>query len=236
MNQLFEYGSAVDIVLRAKNQITIGGKTYQKGEVYTMFKNVRTRFNYAPTNASMSATKPVYNGTVYSLPQSVSTSTLPLTTKLADLMFTSVSSTQKLQEIEQRTANSEGEIILRANVAEGLFVYGSGDKLVENYSFDAATRTLSGLTPSAFYTIYYLSCVESGAVFGLEQEMRPYFEAELIGQGNTSKRTSKVHLLLPAVKIDMEPSFVFVDDGQLGVSLSLNIIYKGQAQPVVVFR
>ena len=236
MNQLFEYGSAVDIVLRTKNQITIGGKTYQKGEVYAMLKNVRTRFNYTPTNTSMSAAKPVYNGTVYSLPQSVSTSTLPLTTKLADLMFTSVSSTQKLQEIEQRTANSEGEIILRANVAEGLFVYDSGDKLVENYSFDAATRTLSGLAPSAFYTIHYLSCVENGAVFGLEQETRPYFEAELIGQGNTSKRTSKVHLLLPAVKIDMEPSFVFVDDGQLGVSLSLNIIYKGQAQPVVVFR
>ena len=68
MNQLFEYGSAVDIILTVKNPTTIAGKDYKRGEIYTTLKDVGVKFNYTPTAASMDARKPIYNGTIQNLP------------------------------------------------------------------------------------------------------------------------------------------------------------------------
>lgn len=235
MSNVFEYGSAIDIIVRIKNQITIKNKTYQPGEIYTTLNKVRVRFNYAPTNTSMTATKPVYTGTTQNLPQSVTTSFLPLTVKLADLLLVSSNDKKLIQETETRSSDSMGNIILRAKVADKLFIYEDGEK-VEDYEYDAETRTISNLTPATSYMISYLSEANDVIAFGLEQEHRPYFEIELIGKGNSGKRTSEMHLILPAVKIDVNPDLTFVDDGVMGVTLNLNIIYKGQEQPVVVFR
>ena len=234
MNQLFEYGSAVDILLIAKNPITIAGKDYKRGEIYTTLKDVGVKFNYTPTAASMDAKKPVYKGTIQNLPQSVSTTYVPLTDTLANLILTPVDMPQLVNEAEKRTSDSEGKIILRAKPSENLFVY-RNNELIDSYQFDEATNTVYGLDAAIEYVIRYQTAVKS-ACYSLEQCFQPYFAAELIGKGNTNKSTNTMHILLPSVKIDVNPNFVFVDNGQLGVTLTLNIIYQGQGMPAVVFK
>ena len=234
MNQLFEYGSAVDIILTIKNPTTIAGKDYKRGEIYTTLKDVGVKFNYTPTAASMDARKPIYNGTIQNLPQSVSTTYVPLTDTLANLTLTPVDVPQLINETEKRISDSEGEIILRAKPVESLFIYRDGQQ-VEDYQFDETTNTISDLAAATEYAIRYQTAVKS-ACYSLEQCFQPYFSAELVGKGNTNKSTNTMHILLPSVKIDVNPNFVFVDNGQLGVTLTLNIIYQGQGMPAVVFK
>lgn len=234
MNQLFEYGSAVDIILSVKNPTTIAGKDYKRGEIYTTLKDVGVKFNYAPTAASMDAKKPIYKGTIQNLPQSVSTTYVPLTDTLANLTLTPVDVPQLVNEAEKRISDSEGKIILRAKSANNLFVY-CDNQQVEDYQFDETTNTLSELNAATEYIIRYQIAVQSSC-YSLEQCFQPYFAAELVGKGNTNKSTNTMHILLPAVKIDVNPNFVFVDNGQLGVTLTLNIIYQGQDMPAVVFK
>lgn len=233
MDQLFEFGSAVNIVLRTKSEITIAGKTYKAGQIYTILEKVGVSFNYTPTSTSSSAKKPVYNGTTQSLPQSVTTQYLPLKAKLADLMLQR-SSKCKIQKIETRFSDSEGQIILRQPAEDGLEVL-CRDNKVDNYVYDAATHTITGLSPQEPYTIYYLTTSQKEG-YSLEQNFLPYFEVELVGKGNTDKTTNTVHIILPSVKIDFDPDFVFIDDGQIGTRLTFNIIYQNQGTPVMVFE
>lgn len=233
MSQLFEFGSAVNIILRAKSEITIAGKTYKPGQIYTILEKVGVSFNYAPTTTNSSAKKPVYNGSIQSLPQSVTTQYLPIQTKLADLMLQG-SSKCKIQKIETRFSDSEGKIILHQSAEEGLEVFCRADK-VDNYTYNEATRTIEGLSPQEPYQIYYLTTSQNNA-YRLEQNFLPYFTIELIGKGNTDKTTNVVHIVLPSVKIDFDPNFVFVDDGVISTRLTFSIIYENQDPPVMVFE
>lgn len=234
MSQLFEYGSAVDIILRAKNPITIAGKAYKAGEIYTILRDVGVQFNYNPINSEMEARKTLYRGDTQNLPQSVSTSYVPLTTAISDLIFTPVNVPQKVQVTEQRSSDSDGRIILREKaVADTIFVYGDDGAL--SFGYDETTNSVQGLIGGQQFSIYYCTKV-NGTAYELEQCYQPYFEAEIIGKGNTNKSTNNMHIVLPAVKVDANPSLTFVDNGQIGLTLTLNIIYKQQDKPVVVFR
>lgn len=85
------------------------------------------------------------------------------------------------------------------------------------------------------YTLHYF--VEAnGTACSLRERFLPYFEIELVGKGNTNKLTSTAHLIVPAAKIDNTPNLIFVDDGQLSIQLTFNIIYKGQDEPWMIFE
>lgn len=235
MNQLFEYGSTVDLVIRTKGELVVNGKTYAPNEVYTILRDVPVQFNYNSNSTAIAAKKPVYNGTTQYLPTSAIVSYVPLTTKLANLLFEEGTTNQQIMVREKRSATTSGEIILKRQPANSTcFVKDEFDNKVAA-QLDIATKTLSNLTPGVEYQIDYYT-VATGSCFGLEQKFQPYFSVELITRGNNNKSTNMLHIILPSVKIDVMPSMEFIGNGQLGISLRLNIIYQGQEQPVMVFK
>lgn len=234
MSQLYEYGSTMDIIVRAKNQIKIGDRTYEQDETCAIFENVGIRFNYSQKDVIMSGAKVAYSGYRNNLPQSITTTFVPITTMLADLMLENAETATLIQTKEKRTSDSEGKIILRASAERGLFVYDADGNKVE-YVYDAVSRVISDLNPTTTYTITYLTA-KTNKIFGLEQCHRPYFEVEIVGKGNTDKKTNEIHFLFPSVKIDIDPNLTLTGEGIIGTTLTFNIIYTGQPQPVVVFN
>lgn len=234
MNQLYEFGSTVDIIIRAKNEIKIGDRTYERDEVCAMFEDIGVLFNYSQKDVAISGSKIAYNGYRNNLPQSITTTFVPITTMLADLMLENAEDGSLIQAKEKRVSDSEGTIILRANAQKGLFVYdANGNKVTYTRNFNP--RVIEGLNPTTAYTILYLT-EKNNQVFGLEQCHRPYFEVELVGRGNTDKKTNEIHFLFPSVKIDIDPNLTLTGEGIIGTTLTFNIIYNGQPKPVVVFN
>lgn len=236
MNKIYEYGSSLDIYIRAKNPIATGNKNYEQDEVCLVLRDVGVQFNYATNSTDVKGTVPIYKGATDSFPQSVTTSYLPLTSELSSFLFETSEPAYAIQEIEQRTTNGAGKIILRKqpSTTKPIFVYEQGNK-VEDWEYDAASNIVRGLAANTTYTLHYF--VESdGAVCSLRERFLPYFEVELVGKGNTDKLTSTAHLIIPAAKIDSTPNLIFIDNGQLSVQLTFNIIYKGQDVPHIIFE
>lgn len=236
MNQIYEYGSSLDIYVRAKNPITIGDKHYDQDEVCLVLRDVGVQFNFAANSTEMKSIVPVYKGVVDGFPQSITTSYIPLTSVLSNFLFEAPEAAQFVQKIEKRTANSAGKIMLLGQPVEckPMFVYGAKGK-EKGWNYDATTKSIINLTPDTAYSLHYFTEL-NGTAHSLRERFLPYFEIEMVGKGNTNKFTSAAHLIVPTVKIDSSPNLIFVDDGQLSIQLTFNIIYKGQNEPYMIFE
>lgn len=131
MNQIYEYGSSLDIYIRAKNPITIGDKHYKQDETCLVLHDVGVQFNFAATSTDVKGTVPIYKGTVDGFPQSVTTSYIPLTSELSNFLFEAPSTAHCVQKVESRTTNSAGKIILHKQPlsTKPMFVYGYDGKV-----------------------------------------------------------------------------------------------------------
>jgi len=59
VNDIFAYGSTVDVLLKIKSARTIDGVSYAINEPYTFLNNVRVSFEYNNASVNIHASQPL---------------------------------------------------------------------------------------------------------------------------------------------------------------------------------
>ena len=231
MNDLYEYGSSFDIIIRLKSDQTIGGQQYKAGEVYTVLHNATVNFTYEETGAVMSARKPIYDANVQNLPVSFAISDVNINTKIANLIMTKQEGQEVLVPSIEQCASANDELYTKYPIASELRVYDAATHaLQENYTYE--NDKISGLDDGTYLVHYYYTKV--GATYNLEVPYYPYFTVEMLGKGNKNKNTEDIYFKFPSVSMVQRPKLDFINSGVITTPFVFNIIYHAQPQPVVV--
>lgn len=228
---MIEFGSEVDILIKAKQKITIGERSYEPNQIYALFKGVYVEFTYTMTNSNIAAKRTAFVGDVDSFPSSLNIYNLPFTQKVIDLSFVYQSENKVLTALETINA-ANGKAYLNHTVAANLVI--TKDKEVLPQSSYSYNNNEIGIEDGT-YTVSY-DYISDGKTYDLESPFYSYFAAEIIGIGNTNKQTNKIHLVLPAIKISQAPKLQFTNEGICSTPLVCDIIYVNQPKPYMVIE
>lgn len=231
MNDLYEYGSSFDVIIRLKSDQVIGGVQYQAGEIYTVLHDVTVSFTYEETGVTMDAHKPVYVANVQNLPVSFAIGNININTKIANLIMTKQSEQEVLIPSIEQCVSVNGELYTKYSIKGELYVYDiETHTLQENYTYE--NDKIKGLKDGN-YLIYYCYA-KAGIVYSLDVPYYPYFTIEMFSKGNKNKNTEDIYFKFPSVSMVQRPKLDFINNGVITTPFVFNIIYHAQPQPVVV--
>lgn len=227
MNNLYEFGSVCDVVIRCNSVRTIGNKTYAANEPYTMLKDVYCSLGYRSNNSSAEAKQNI-GASRDGIIDSITISNIELTEKLCNLI--AIKKQEKTTKgIYYLGVAEDGKIFLPSTPCDdNIFVYDEESNKIENVIYQ------DGCLIGAFnnyqnYNIFYNVLISNS--FSFEVPTYGYFSLEIYGKGNNDKKTDDIYIKIPAASLVSIPNFDFTSGQVLNVPLQFVCIHHRQEQP-----
>jgi hypothetical protein len=223
MNNLYEFGSACDVVIRCKSKRTIGGKTYEANEPYTILRDVYVSVGYR-TIASQADTTSNILAYREGLPDVVSISNIELNTKICDLIAerAQIECVNKFCE----SIGTNGKLYLPETPYDSnIFIVHNNESIT---GFIKENDVLIGdFVDGEQYLVFY-TVAATGDAFKFEVPSYGYFSLDIVGKGNSNKQTQNIYITFPAVSLMSVPVFNMVNGTILNVPMQFECIHKCQ--------
>jgi hypothetical protein len=209
----FDNAGNADILIRAASTMTILGQTYQQGDVVSVFENAF--FNISFVNSNKLITQGPKNLLHYN---SMAPSVLSIenkSLKKSSYNFLAVSKTEDVSvQVPVKelilTDNSGTVFLTRVPLnTKALFIKNSQEQNVTGYTVDYNTGQITGLSNSTSYTCYYYYSDVNLISYSLEKVETPYFQIEILGEGNVNGVSRKVLISIPKASIDIQSLIEF---------------------------
>lgn len=229
MNNLHEFGGVCDVIIKCNSERAIGEKTYKAGEPYTILKDVYVNIGYQNTTSEGSAKNNIYAHRSGS-PDTISISGLTLTDKVSNLIAT---------KIQQSVVTKYCECIADKNtiympepyIKNSVYIYYNGEKINCKEQDDCLT---GNFTNGYIYTIFYSVAVTQHC-YDFTVPSYGYFSLDIIGKGNTNKKSNNIFISCPAVSLVSVPVFNLVNGTILNAPLQFTVIDKNQKPATFTF-
>lgn len=224
-NNLYEFGGLCDVIIRCSSERTIGGKSYKKNEPYTILEDVYVDLQYNTNNTEEGGRKTALAARV-GFPHTINIRGLTLTNKINNLIATKTSA-RSVSKVYDGIAY-DGKIYL-PEPGDNIFVF-KGNSLIPAQLDETKEIIYGELEEGTSYKIFYETIV-SDCSYELETPQFGYFKIEVIGKGNTDKKTKTIYLSFPACSLVSTPVFNFVNGNILNSPLQFKCIYANQEMP-----
>ena len=204
INNIFAYGSTVDVLVRVHSARTISTQSYAAGEPYTIIRNVPVEFSY---DGEEELINPRGLLTVYKTdyPVAVTLKGVTLTDKIAALIFKPVTSTLPVSKM-LGNAQIAAQFYIDA-AATDIYLYKDAVKTTD-FTFVEGLITISGYSSAAEYMMIY-NLVSSKDKISFSLPHNAYFTLEMFGKGAKNGVTTSIflHLNKCALMTDKQLNF-----------------------------
>jgi hypothetical protein len=209
----FDNAGNADILIRAASNMTILGQTYEVGDVVSVFENAF--FNISFVNANKLISQGAKNLLHYN---SMAPSTLSIESKslkASSYNFMAISKTQdaniNIPVKEQILTDNSGTAFLTRipTNTKPIFIKNSILVNVSGYTVDYTTGQITGLPNATSYTVYYYYIDIDLISYTLEKVETPYFEIDILGEGNVNGVSRKLYINIPLASIDIQSLIEF---------------------------
>ena len=221
INQVFAFGSTVNVLIRCKTAMTINGQNYAANEPYTLLNNVNVSFDYGDNRSDIN----VHNGSLLAYktdyPEELYIDNVTLTDKISQLLFKINNNTS---EVSIYTKDCSDNFYIEMN-AKDIFLY-KNNNLITDYTYNAADGNIviNNYDTTATYLLFYSYNI-SQASYDLTSPDFSYFTLELFGTGNKTKETMDVYLKIASAKLLPTKNMSFkATEGNNSASLVFKII------------
>lgn len=239
-NKLYEFGGTADVILKSRIEQTINGVTYAANEPYTVFKDVSVELQYDSytTNGAGGISNKTNLSIRQGQPTKIALFGCPLTDKVCNLIFTQEKETTYTETCHKTLVCLEdGKLHLTTSNIQSMFVYDDEYNKVGVFAAsDIAEQCVTGNFVAGRRYLVFQTLVKTGKIYKFDMPIYPYFSLEIIGKGNTDKKTSGVYLNFDAVSLVSTPALDIISGGMLNAPLVFDIIYKNQKEPVIVLK
>lgn len=219
MNNLYEFGGTCDVVIRCKTARTIGGKTYQANEPYTILNDVYCNIQYKNIVSDANAKNSVLY-TRIGAPEVISFSGVTLTDKINDLIAERIEN-KPIGKIHTSIAQNNIIYLPESPIAGSVFIYANNQPFVD---FVIEEHKIFGdFAEGQEYLIFY-DVETNNACFDFTTPQHGYFVLDIIGKGNTDKASNDIYIRIPAATIMSVPVFDLVNGDILHAPMQFKCI------------
>ena len=233
-NEIYEFSGIVDVLLKCKVDVTIAGAQYKAGEPYTYLKDVDLHTQYNIHTAGGSGRMTAVNTREGEIDE-INLLNVPLTTKIADLIFTKDSNGHTETYKETIVCWEDGQLSLTKIPLNGVFCYDDQFNLI-NITNIADQTVFGAFEVNKEYLVFYnIHCDEFS--YGFMSPIYPYFELQIFGKGNKDKSTRDLFMLFPKASLISNPRLNNLGGGIISTALTFKIVYAGKEDmPLIVFK
>lgn len=219
INNIFAYGSTVDVLIRVQSARTISSQQYAAGEPYTIIRNVPVDFSY---DGQEELINPRGLLTVYKTdyPVAVSIRGVTLTDKIAALVFKGTTSTLPVSKILVNSQISAQFYVDAA--ATDIFLYKDAIKTTD-FTFVDGLVTITNYSSSADYMMIYNIASEKEKI-SLSLPHNAYFTLEMFGKGAKNGATIPIFIHLNKCALMTDKQLKFNNTGGNIVDLLFGVI------------
>ena len=206
MNNLYEFGGTCDVVIRCKTARTIGGKTYQANEPYTILHDVYCNMQYKNIVSDGSAK----NNIIYTrtgAPEIISFSGVTLTEKINDLIARRINS-QLIGKTHTSMAQNGTLYLPETPVVDSIFVYHNNQSFTD---FTVENDKLIGAFESDTEYLIFYDVQSEYSCFDFTTPQYGYFILDIVGKGNKDKTSNDIYIRIPAASLMSVPVFDLVN-------------------------
>lgn len=231
VNDIFAYGSTVDVLLKIKSARTIDGVSYATNEPYTFLNNVRVSFEYNNASVNIHASQPLI-GWKEDFPTTLIITGAPSSKKVSALLFKKVADSSVVSRYLNNTDLSGGELFLDVS-AKDFFLY-KDDVKDTGYTFDNVSGlfTITDYDVNKKYRLFYNETITKQG-YSFESPNNAYFTIEIRGVGNKNGETMNVFMKLSSCALLAEKITNFDGAESNGVNLVFSIIKSNEPDYLV---
>lgn len=220
LNNVFAYGSTVNVLLKCYVDMTINGKNFKAGEPYTLLKGVHANI----------ASQTYTSATSTDAPKAAALRTTTQSNYMYQLTFSGITLTDKIRALFFNSADkiiNTDIIVLEHEVTKievtpvDIWFYIDGVLATTNdYIYENGWFTINNYNTSKKYQV--MITYEDASFMKLSPEMLPYFSAVIYGVGNTSGQTSDYRFVFD--KLALLPDAAFDSQSQNQIDIVFGII------------
>ena len=223
MNNLYEFGTSCDVIIRCPFDTEIGGQFYKAGSPYTILKDVYYNLSYKTQNTNAFSKENILSYR-NALPDFINLYNVTLTDKVCNLITTRVDNKMITKVYHAIAVN--GIIYLPENNATNIYIVHDGSLIDIDYTVEE-DKIIGDFIEQQEYMLIY-NVVNQSETFDFETPSHGYLSLEIIGKGNLNKTTSSIYMNFPAVSLISVPLFNLSSGTILSAPLTFECIQRKQ--------
>jgi hypothetical protein len=224
----FDNAGNADILIRAISNTKLLGTTYVPGDIVAIFENAF--FNISFVNSNKLITQGAKNLLHFNSMAPTTLSIENKSLKTSSYNFLAVSKSQDVNISvpvkENILSDNEGNVFLTKIPinTKPIFIKNSQLENIENYTVDYITGQITGLPNSTGYICYYYYQDINLISYSLDKVETPYFQIEILGDGNVNGISRKVLINIPKASIDVQTLIEFAKNKIASADIVFGII------------
>lgn len=219
----FQMTGDVYVVVRSIGNSNINGNNYTNNEVIASF-TADVNLNFGTTN-TLATTSRTELARTSAFAQSLVVIPKILNDGVYNLISNRLSGDISVPIIVTKTSDSSGVIYLNSAIDSSfLIIKDTNASTVSGYTADYSNGTITGLSNSTEYKLYYYEIKTPITSLQFEDIAIPYVKMELIGKGNINNEGKSFLVTIPKVQVDGSPQLTFNNTSIINVILECDII------------